>query len=77
MSAPSARGAAIIKRTMKGIRRSLGIAQASKDPLRTAEVRRLLDATSTGLIGARDRALLLIGFAGRLSSLRTGRAHLR
>jgi len=63
-SAPSARGDATIKRTMKGIRRRLGRAQNTKDPLRTDDMRRLLQATSTGLIGARDRALLLLGFAG-------------
>jgi site-specific recombinase XerD len=63
-SAPSARGNAIIKRTMQGIRRRLGRAQNAKDPLRTDDMRRLLQATSTGLIGARDRALLLLGFAG-------------
>jgi hypothetical protein len=39
---PSARGDAIVKRTMKGIRRRLGRAQDSKDPLRTADLRRLL-----------------------------------
>jgi integrase len=49
---------------MKGIRRRLGRAQNTKDPLRTDDMRRLLQATSSGLIGARDRALLLLGFAG-------------
>lgn len=62
--AASARGSTIIKQTMKGIRRRIGVAQASKDPLRTEDITRLLQATSTGVIGARDRALLLVGFAG-------------
>lgn len=62
--AVSARGHEIVVETMKGIRRKLGVAQAAKSPLRTADLRRLLGVTSTGLIGARDRALLLLGFAG-------------
>jgi integrase len=50
---------------MVGIRRSLGTATAQKAPVITAELRRLLAVTRTDrLDGLRDRALLLLGFAG-------------
>jgi len=54
---------AIVANTMKGIRRSLGTAPAQKAPALTADVRAMLDATDAGLIGLRDRALILLGFA--------------
>ena len=55
----------VVRSTMAGIRRSLGTAPEQKAPLLTGELRRLLatcdPATRAGL---RDRALLLLGFAG-------------
>ena len=51
-------------RVWAGIRRDLGAAPDAKDPLLTADVRRLVEALPDGLLGARDRALLLVGFAG-------------
>lgn len=53
-----------VSETLKGIRRTLGTAQRTKAPLLTAEVRRMIDALSDNLAGCRDRALLLLGFAG-------------
>jgi len=47
-----------------GIRRVKGTAQTRKAPAVTAEVRRMVETLPTGLAGARDRALLLLGFAG-------------
>ena len=54
----------IVANTMKGIRRTLGTAPAQKAPALTADIRAMLEATDAGLIGQRDRALVLLGFAG-------------
>jgi integrase len=53
-----------VSETLKGIRRTLGTAQRTKAPLLTADVRRMLEALPDNLLGCRDRALLLLGFAG-------------
>ena len=50
--------------TLKGIRRAIGTAQHGKDPLLTADIRRIVESCPEGLPGLRDRALVLIGFAG-------------
>ena len=49
---------------MKGIRRTKGTAPAQKAPTLTDDIRAMVDATDAGLIGVRDRALILLGFAG-------------
>jgi site-specific recombinase XerD len=56
--------AGIVRNTMKGIRRTLGTAPEEKAPALTENIRAMVDATDTGIIGARDRALVLLGFAG-------------
>jgi integrase len=56
--------AAIVRNTLKGIRRTLGTAPKQKAPALTDDIRAMVDATDAGLIGARDRALILLGFAG-------------
>jgi integrase len=57
--------AAIVKTTMKGLRRSLGAAQAKKAPISNVVAKRLVDAApDVSLKGRRDRALLMLGFAG-------------
>jgi len=61
---PASMQQAVVSETMKGIRRTLGTAQPGKEPLLTADIRQMLDALGDGLIGCRDRALLLVGFAG-------------
>jgi site-specific recombinase XerD len=48
--------AAIVKTTMKGLRRSLGAAQAKKAPVTIAK--RITDAMPDDSLGQRDRALL-------------------
>jgi integrase len=53
-----------VSETLKGIRRTLGTAQQTKAPLLTADVRRMVEALPDNLAGRRDRALLLLGFAG-------------
>jgi|SRR5579871_968124 len=50
--------------TLKGIRRVHGTAQKGKQPLFTGDLRAIVDSLPCGLIGIRDRALLLTGFAG-------------
>jgi site-specific recombinase XerD len=52
--------------TRKGIRRRLGMAPAQKDALSTANLKAMLAALPDRLIGIRDRAILLLGFAGAL-----------
>ncbi len=62
---PSPTADPLVRATMAGIRRAHGTAPAQKTALLTAELRALLAATDPdGLAGARDRALLLLGFAG-------------
>jgi len=55
---------AIVRNTLKGIRRTLGTAANQKAPALTESIRAMLDATDSGMIGVRDRALVLLGFAG-------------
>jgi site-specific recombinase XerD len=55
---------AMVGNTMKGIRRTKGTAPAQKAPALTEDIRAMVDATDSGLIGARDRALILTGYAG-------------
>jgi site-specific recombinase XerC len=48
---------------MKGIRRSLGVAQVQKAPILANQLRTLVQLIPDDLLGHRDRALLLLGFA--------------
>jgi site-specific recombinase XerD len=61
---PASMQHAAVSETMKGIRRTLGTAQPGKEPLLTADILKMLDRLDEGLLGLRDRALLLMGFAG-------------
>jgi integrase len=54
----------IVRNTIKGIRRTMGTAPAQKAPALTVDIRTMLDMADVGTIGARDRALILLGFAG-------------
>lgn len=47
-----------------GIRRTKGVAQQGKAPAVTADVRAMVAALPDTLLGLRDRAILLLGFAG-------------
>jgi integrase len=53
-----------VPRVWAGIRRDLGAAPDARAPLLTADMRRLMEVLPEGLLGQRDRALLLVGFAG-------------
>ena len=54
----------IVRATLRGIKRTRGIAQREAKPLLREDLFRVLDAMGEGVKDARDRALLLIGFAG-------------
>jgi integrase len=56
--------APIVANTMKGIRRTKGTAPVQKAPALIDDIRAMVDASDEGMIGARDRALILLGFAG-------------
>ena len=56
--------AGMVRNTLKGIKRRIGTAAVQKTPTLIDDVRMMMDAADTGLIGLRDRALILLGFAG-------------
>jgi integrase len=53
-----------VRLVMAGIRRTKGTAQNAKTPVLIGDLRRFVEQLPGTLIGVRDRALLLIGFAG-------------
>ncbi len=53
-----------LKRFTEGLRRELGRATESKAPVTDAELRAMLATLPATIHGARDRALLLVGFVG-------------
>ena len=53
-----------VERTMRGIRRVKGIAPNGKAPILTPLLRQMVAALPDDLSGLRDKAILLIGFAG-------------
>jgi len=54
----------IVGETLKGTRRTIGTAQHGKDALLTSDIRKMIEHCPSGLRGLRDRALMLVGFAG-------------
>lgn len=56
--------AAAVRMVWAGIRRSLGTAPQQKAAAITTDIRAMCDTLPVGLLGVRDRALLLLGFAG-------------
>jgi site-specific recombinase XerD len=56
----------LVKATVRGIRRTLGTAKIKKAPATAERLLAMAANTGAGLKGLRDRALLLIGFAGAL-----------
>ena len=53
-----------VKATLRGIRRTVGAAKLRKAPAVAAKVRAMVALAPESLAGLRDRALLLLGFAG-------------
>jgi hypothetical protein len=64
----------LVRATMRGIKRTRGCAQREAKPLLRDDLLVVLDAMGDGLKDVRDRALLLIGFAGGATALRAGGA---
>ena len=54
----------IVRATLRGIRRTIGAAPARKTPVLAETARAMARAAPENLKGLRDRALLLLGFAG-------------
>jgi len=54
----------IVRATLRGVKRTRGVAQREAKPLLRDDLFQVVDAMGDALKGARDRALLLIGFAG-------------
>ena len=57
---------ASVKLVLKGIRRSRGVAQRKKTPLVVESMRAVLGTLDDRVRGRRDRAMLLLGWAGAL-----------
>ena len=55
---------ATVRLCLAGIRRALGVRQEGKAPVLTADVAAMLSHIPEGLLGIRDRAMLLVGFSG-------------
>jgi site-specific recombinase XerC len=55
---------ASVKLTLGGIRRALGTRQEGKAAVLTVDLSKMLSHAPKGLLGNRDRALMLVGFAG-------------
>jgi integrase len=56
----------LVRATMRGVKRTRGCAPREAKPLLRDDLLLVLDAIGEGLKASRDRALLLIGFAGAL-----------
>ncbi len=61
---PASMQQVLVSETLKGIRRTLGTAQSGKRPFFTGQVRAMIRSLPDNRQGIRDRALLLLGFAG-------------
>lgn len=55
-----------VREVRQGMRRTLGTAQVKKAPLTVGELRAISRTLPTSLIGLRDRAVLMLGFAAAL-----------
>jgi site-specific recombinase XerD len=53
-----------VKLCLAGIRRSIGTRQMGKKPALTPDIAAMCSHLPAGLLGIRDRAILLVGFAG-------------
>jgi integrase len=62
LESPTSTG--IVRNTLKGIKRTIGTAAVQKAPTLTDDIRAMNAASGAGMIGLRDRALILLGFAG-------------
>jgi site-specific recombinase XerD len=70
-------GSPVVKAVLRGLRRKLGVAPQQKAPILADQLKAMARALPTDLQGLRDRAMLLVGFAGafrrsELVALNTG-----
>ena len=63
---PSPTTDAGVRDIVRGIRRSIGAAQHEAAPVAIGELRRMVAYLPASALGARDRVVLLVGFAGAL-----------
>ena len=63
-ASPASMSNAAVSEVWKGIKREHGTAQQGKAAVLTSDLRAMLRSLPDGLLGVRDRALLLVGFAG-------------
>ena len=63
-SSPASTRNLVVGDTLRGIKRTLGTAQHKKEALLAKDIRHLVAACPKDLAGTRDKALLLISFAG-------------
>ncbi len=61
---PNPAASELVRLQMRGIRRIRGIAPMQKTPTLVADLRAMVATLPDSLLGVRDRALLLVGFAG-------------
>jgi site-specific recombinase XerD len=54
----------LVKYTMQGIKRTLGTAPGQKKAAVTDDIRAMVDSLPDNLLGIRDKAIILLGFAG-------------
>ena len=66
LDSPATMNHRLVAATFHGIRRTLGTAQTRKKPLTRERLIKIFDALEGPIAAARDKALLLIGFAGAL-----------
>jgi site-specific recombinase XerD len=61
---PSPTTSSLVHRVHAGVRRTIGTAQPGKAPALVADLRAMLQKVPATRVGLRDRAVLLLGFAG-------------
>jgi integrase len=66
LDSPATMNHRLVADTLHGIRRNLGVAQTRKKPLTRDRLVKLIGSLDGPIAAARDKALLLIGFAGSL-----------
>jgi integrase len=66
LDSPATMNHHLVAETLHGIRRNLTTAQTRKKPLTRNRIVKLLDVLEGPIMAARDKALLLVGFAGGL-----------
>lgn len=63
---PTPTDAEAVRATLRGIRRTVGSTRDKKSPAIACKVLAMVSTAAPGIAGLRDRALLLVGFAGAL-----------